>query len=350
MTSHPTSPFGAMDNSSMDNSSDDECPFMPLNATKTFKIPMYSVIVAFGLPLNILAFWALIYQLKKSVVLSVYIMNLVVAHLLQILTLPFWMYYSHNNHEWNLGKEACLLIGVAFRTNFYAKNTFLCLIAMERYLGLAHPLRFHRAQTVPGAVKISILVWLVDLTLCAVGVGLQIRTFERGKKSCVDSSILNRDYANFRVSIMAFSFVIPLFLMAFFHITVLFKIRQVVSLEKRVKTQMSGFISLLITFFFLLFTPYQVVSYYRYLLEVRTPSTEVCDSLRAIFVYEHATLCLSLLDNILDPLFYNLLLKDIQTDFRRCLFSRANRKGLSSEARISSTFRHYENPRQLPDP
>ncbi|XP_058038389.1 G-protein coupled receptor 4-like [Ahaetulla prasina] len=333
----------------MDNSSD-ECNFMPVNATKTFKIPMYSVILVLGLPLNILALWALIYQLKKSVVLSVYIMNLVVAHLLQILTLPFGMYYSQNNHRWNLGKEACLLIGVAFRTNYYAKNSFLCLIAMERYLGLVHPLRFHRAQTVPGAVKISILVWLVDLTLCAVGIGFQIRTFEHGKKTCLDSALLNRNYARFRVSIMAFSFVIPLFLMAFFHISVFFKVRQVVSLEKRVKKQISRFISLLITSFFLLFTPYQAVSYYRYLLEVLTPSTAVCDSLRAIFVYEHVTLCISLLDNILDPLFYNLLLKDIQTGFRQCLFSRANRKGLSLEARISSTFRHYENTRPIPDP
>ncbi|XP_070583718.1 G-protein coupled receptor 4-like [Erythrolamprus reginae] len=334
----------------MDNSSNNICLSMPRNSTKTFKIPIYSLILAFGLPLNILAFWALIHQLKKSVVLSVYIMNLVVAHLLQILTLPFWMHYSHNDHYWSLGKEACLFIGVAFRTNFYAKNNFLCLIAMERYLGLAHPLRFHQAHTVAGAVKISLLVWLVDLTLCAIGGELQVRTFEKGNHTCLDSSILNLGYANFRVSVMAFSFLIPLFLMFFFHVSVLFKIRQVVSLEKKVKKEISVFVSVLIIVFFLLFTPYQVISYYRYLLEVITPSAAVCGSLREIFVYEHATLCLSLLDNILDPLFYNLLLKDIQTDFRRCLFSRANQKGLSSEARISSTFRHDENARPLPNP
>uniref|UniRef100_A0A670ZEE7 G-protein coupled receptors family 1 profile domain-containing protein n=1 Tax=Pseudonaja textilis TaxID=8673 RepID=A0A670ZEE7_PSETE len=295
----PIFSVGAMDNSS------NECPFMPLNATKIFKIPMYSVILAFGLPLNILAFGALIYQLKKSVVLSVYIMNLVVAHLLQILTLPFWMHYSHNNHEWNLGKATCLLVGVAFRSNFYAKNNFL------------------------------ILVWLLVLTLCTIGIGLQIRTFEHGGKTCVDSSTLNPDYAMFRVSIVAFSFIIPFFLMAFFHINVLFKVRQVVSLEKRLKKQISGFVSLLIMVFFLLFTPYQVISYYRYLLEVMTPSAAVCESLRTIFIYEHATLCLSLLDNILDPLFYNFLLKDMQTNFRKCLFRRIIRKDLSSEVRIS---------------
>ncbi|XP_026548422.1 ovarian cancer G-protein coupled receptor 1-like [Notechis scutatus] len=334
----------------MDNSSNSECPFMPLNATKIFKIPMYSVILAFGLPLNILAFGALIYQLKKSVVLSVYIMNLVVAHLLQILTLPFWMHYSHNNHEWNLGKATCFLVGVAFRSNFYAKNNFLCLIAMERYLGLVHPLRFHQTQTVLGAVKISILVWLLVLMLCTIGIGLQIRTFEHGGKTCVDSSTLNPDYAMFRVSIVAFSFIIPFFLMAFFHISVLFKVRQVVSLEKRLKTQISGFVSLLIMVFFLLFTPYQVISYYRYLLEVMTPSAAVCESLRSIFIYEHATLCLSLLDNILDPLFYNVLLKDMQTNFRKCLFRRTIRKDLSSEVRISRMFRHHENTGPLPDP
>ncbi|XP_032092390.1 G-protein coupled receptor 4-like [Thamnophis elegans] len=333
----------------MNNSSDNECLLVPLDAIKTFKIPIYSIILAFGLPLNLLAFWSLIYQLKKSVVLSVYIMNLVMAHLLQILTLPFWMYYSHNNHQWSLGKTACLFVGVAFRTNFYAKNSFLCLIAMERYLGLVHPLQFHGAQSVRGAVKISILVWLLVLTFCAVGVGLQIRTVELKRKTCLDSSMLNLHYAKFRVSTITFSFIIPFLLMAFFHISVLVKVKQVVSLEKRVKKQISGFISLLIMVFLLLFTPYQVVSYYRYLVEVRAPPATVCDSLRAIFIYEHATLCLSLLDNILDPLFYNLL-KNIRTDIRWCLFSRAGRKGLSPEAKISSTFRQCENTRPLPDP
>ncbi|XP_042330336.1 G-protein coupled receptor 4-like [Sceloporus undulatus] len=310
------------------------CQLMPFNTTKSFKIPVYSIVLAAGLPLNCLALWALIYQMKKSVTISVYITNLVLADLLQILTLPFWMYYSYQGHYWGVGKELCAMAGLAFRTNFYAKNYFLCLVAMERYMGLIHPLRFHRVQTIRGATKVSVATWLLVTTLCATGIGLQMKNPQVRHNYCLDSSVLNYNYALFKLSIVGFSFFIPCLLMGFFYFRVLYELRKVVSLEKRAKRQIYGFITLIIATFFLLFTPYQVTSFYRFYSEVmlKHDHRRLCESVRNIFIYKHVTLCLSTLDNILDPLLYILLLKDIRAELKDTLSFRAHGTGISNKS------------------
>nr|XP_034990138.1 ovarian cancer G-protein coupled receptor 1-like [Zootoca vivipara] len=313
------------------------CHPLPVNITKYFQIPIYSVVLVVGLPLNSLALWALSHQMKRSVTLSVYIANLVLANILQTLTLPLWIYYSYHDHKTSLGKEVCAVAGLAFRTNFYAKNNFLCLIAMERYFGLVHPFRFHRLQTMRGAAKVSAVCWLLVAVFCAVGIGIQIEgqwPEEHPQERCLDGSRLNYPYAQFRVSITVFSFFIPFLLMGFFYFRVLYELRKVASLEQKTKRQIYGFISLTVVTFFVLFTPHQVTSYYRYFWEVMLhgKAAESCDLVRKIFIYQRTTLFFTTLGNIFDPLLYILLLKDIRAEFKYTFTFKARRAGVSNKS------------------
>nr|XP_020665169.1 G-protein coupled receptor 4-like [Pogona vitticeps]XP_020665170.1 G-protein coupled receptor 4-like [Pogona vitticeps] len=329
------------------NNTTHACQSMPYSTTKYFKLPVYTVVLLVGFPLSILALCALVRQMKRSVVLSVYIISLVLANLLQILTLPFWMYHSYHDHLWGLGKELCVVAILAFRTNFYAKNGFLCLIAMERYIGLVHPLRFHRLQTVAGAGKVSVVAWLLVMVLCAIGIGLQVNHPGPWHEHCLDGSEKNHHYAQFKVGIIGLAFFLPFFLMGFFYFRVLFELRKVVSLEKRTKRQIYGFISLITATFFLLFTPYQVTLSYRFYREVmlsKSDSPALCNFLRNVFIYQQATLCLSTVGNILDPLLYILLLKDVRAELKETLSFRAPHIGNShkSEEHRVSQYRTTE--------
>ncbi|XP_066486647.1 G-protein coupled receptor 4-like [Tiliqua scincoides] len=306
----------------------DMCSSVPFNITKYFKIPIYSIVVAAGLPLNCLALWVLIFQIKRSITLSVYILNLVLANLLQTLTLPFWMYYSYHDHCWHLGKAMCVVAGLAFRTNFYAKNNFLCLIAMERFIGLVHPLKFHRLQTISGAAKVCTITWFLVVVLCSVGIWLQVKGpgLWQGQH-CLDEVPLH--YARFKVATTSLSFFAPFLLMGFFYFRVLFELRKVTSLEKKVKRQIYGFVSLIIASFFLLFVPYQVVSYYQYLSIVILGEKESGEFERSIFICFHTTLSLTTLGNILDPLLYILLLKDVRAELKDLICCKAHKTGIS---------------------
>ncbi|XP_054850334.1 ovarian cancer G-protein coupled receptor 1-like [Eublepharis macularius] len=303
--------------------------YMAYTATKYFKIPVYCLVVAAGLPLNCLALWALISQMKRSVILSVYVLNLILANLLQISMLPFWIYFSYNDHYWALGAAACLVVRLAFRTNFYAKNNFLCLIAMERYFGLIHPFTFHRLQTMHGAIRLSVATWLAVAVLCVVGILLETDVSGNWHKSCLDGSCVQKDYAHFKLATMSLSFFLPCVLMGFFYFRVLFELRKVESLEKRVKKQIYGFISLIIASFFLTCVPYQVTSYYKYFWELRLKDEEMCAFESYIFDYTNTTLCLTTLGNISDPLLYILLLKEVREDLRGLFRIKDHKAGIS---------------------
>uniref|UniRef100_A0A452HJ83 G-protein coupled receptors family 1 profile domain-containing protein n=1 Tax=Gopherus agassizii TaxID=38772 RepID=A0A452HJ83_9SAUR len=269
------------------------CP-MAFNTTKYFLIPVYSVVLGAGLPLNCLALWTLVSQINKSIVLSVYMLNLVVADLLQTLMLPFWIYY----------------ISLGFITNFYAKNSFLCLIAMERCIGVVYPLWFRGLQTVRGATKVSATAWVLVLSICSMGTGLLRKEPEAGY--CYEGCSLGTYYACFKIATMALSFFLPCFFMGFFYLRVLHKLRQVLSLERETKRQIYSFISLIIISFFLLCAPYQVTSFYKYQREMVQNNEGLCLLETNLFIYSQVALCLTTLGNVLDPLLYILLLKDIQ--------------------------------------
>nr|XP_056720064.1 G-protein coupled receptor 4-like [Euleptes europaea] len=297
--------------------------------TKYFKIPVYCLVVAGGLPLNCLALWALISQMKRSVVLSVYVLNLILANLLQISTLPFWIYFSSNDHLWKLGAEACMVVRLAFRTNLYAKNNFLCFIAMERYFGLIHPLSFHRLQTMHGAIALSVTTWIVVAVLCVIGIWLETDDSKNWYESCLDGTHVVKGYAHFKLATMSLSLFLPCLLMGFFYFRVLFELRKVESLEKRAKKQIYGFISLIIISFFLTCIPYQVTSYYKFFWELQLKDREICAFESDLFNYTTSTLCLTTLGNISDPLLYILLLKDVREDLRGLLRFKDQKAGIS---------------------
>ncbi|XP_062984857.1 G-protein coupled receptor 4-like [Elgaria multicarinata webbii] len=312
------------------------CP-MAFNTTKYFTIPMYSLALAAGLPLNCLALLALVSHIQKSIVLSVYVLNVVLANILQSLMLPFWINYSYHNHHWNLGEGACMVFGVIFFTNFYAKNNFLCLIAMERYIGLIYPLKFYRLQTMHGATKVSIGAWLLVAILCVAGVWIQMHGSETWQGRCLDGSQSGKDYAYFKMATMSFSFFMPCFLMGFFYFRVLFALRKKTSLQQRLKRKIYGFISLIIASFFLLCTPYQVISCYKYYCTLMLENNEFCDIERNSFIYIHVTWCLAILTTILDPLLYILLLKDVQANLKDHLSFRARRTQITQDLPLHST-------------
>lgn len=80
--------------------------------------------------------------------LGVYLINLSVADLLYIATLPLWIDYFLHHDNWIHGQESCKLFGFIFYTNIYVSIAFLCCISLDRYLAVAYPLRFAKVRRI----------------------------------------------------------------------------------------------------------------------------------------------------------------------------------------------------------
>ncbi|XP_045070115.1 probable G-protein coupled receptor 174 [Coregonus clupeaformis] len=103
---------------------------------------VYSVILAPGLLGNVLALWvfqAYVRETKRGVV---FMMNLAVADLLQVLSLPLRIYY-YLNHTWPFGRPLCMLCFYLKYVNMYASIFFLVCVSVRRCELIIHPLRYH---------------------------------------------------------------------------------------------------------------------------------------------------------------------------------------------------------------
>lgn len=92
-------------------------------------------------------------QVRQRNELGIYLINLSVADLLYITTLPLWIDYFLQHDDWIHGQESCKLFGFIFYTNIYVSIAFLCCISLDRYLAVAYPLRFAKVRRIKTGTK-----------------------------------------------------------------------------------------------------------------------------------------------------------------------------------------------------
>ncbi|VFV32718.1 p2y purinoceptor 4, partial [Lynx pardinus] len=101
----------------------------------------YSIILVLGLPLNVMVLWLSWRQSKRWSCATIYLVNLMVADLLYVLTLPFLIITYSLGDRWPFGELLCRLVRFLFYTNLYGSILLLTCISVHRFLGVCHPLR-----------------------------------------------------------------------------------------------------------------------------------------------------------------------------------------------------------------
>uniref|UniRef100_A0A8C9A8I7 G-protein coupled receptors family 1 profile domain-containing protein n=1 Tax=Prolemur simus TaxID=1328070 RepID=A0A8C9A8I7_PROSS len=108
---------------------------------QTYLSLTYSIIFVLGLPLNGTVLWISWRQTKPWSCATIYLVNLMVADLLYLLTLPFLIISYSLDDTWPFGGLLCRLVRFLFYTNLYCSVLLLTCISVHRFLGVCHPLR-----------------------------------------------------------------------------------------------------------------------------------------------------------------------------------------------------------------
>ncbi|XP_071362789.1 putative P2Y purinoceptor 10 [Trachinotus anak] len=118
-----------------------------------------------GLLLNTTALYVLCRHISKKTKAVIFMINLAVADLAHILSLPLRIYY-YFTHTWPFGHGVCLFCFYLKYLNMYAAIVFLVCISMQRCVFLLDPFAARRWRR-RYDLLISVVVWVVVSLACS---------------------------------------------------------------------------------------------------------------------------------------------------------------------------------------
>ncbi|XP_062322212.1 free fatty acid receptor 2-like isoform X1 [Osmerus eperlanus] len=124
-------------------------------------LSVYLVTFLSGFPANALAFFTFSRKVRqRATPIDILLLNLTISDLLFLLFLPFKMQEVSNNMTWSLPYFLCPLSGFVFYMTIYSSIFFLTAVSVERYLGVAFPIKHSLWRRPRYAVAASVFFWL----------------------------------------------------------------------------------------------------------------------------------------------------------------------------------------------
>ncbi|XP_038586177.1 G-protein coupled receptor 4-like isoform X2 [Micropterus salmoides] len=124
------------------------------------------IIVAVGLPLTLVAIYALYSMVRRDQVAPIYLINLLISDILQFCCMIVWVAPNIR------GQISDIFLYIHFSALF-ASICFMVCISLERYLVIAHPLWYHFRRTIKTSVVLCVLVWVL-CGVCAFLINLSV--------------------------------------------------------------------------------------------------------------------------------------------------------------------------------
>lgn len=123
-------------------------------------LPIVYICVFFiGLLTNGWGLKTFMHKWKKLGNIHVFVLNLGLANLMYLPSLPFLAAYYLMRAKWIFGDVFCKITRFCFNLNLYGSIGFLTWISVYRYLALVHPMRVKGRIGVTHSVVISVMVW-----------------------------------------------------------------------------------------------------------------------------------------------------------------------------------------------
>ncbi|KAM8980655.1 C-C chemokine receptor type 9 isoform 1-T2 [Sarcophilus harrisii] len=121
------------------------------------------VVGTLGNNLVIIMYW---YCTRVKTMTDVFLLNLAIADLLFLLTLPFWA--DQASDQWKFGTVMCKMINATQEMNFYSSMLFITCISVDRCIVIAHAWKAHlwRQKSLLYSKMVCCAVWVIAITLC----------------------------------------------------------------------------------------------------------------------------------------------------------------------------------------
>ncbi|KAI1235851.1 hypothetical protein IHE44_0001942 [Lamprotornis superbus] len=139
-----------------------DCPVSGRHSYIYIMVPtVYSIIFIIGIFGNSLVVIVIYCYMKLKTVASIFLLNLALADLCFLITLPLWAAYTAMEYQWPFGNCLCKLASAGISFNLYASVFLLTCLSIDRYLAIVHPVQSRIRRTMFVARATCIAIWLL---------------------------------------------------------------------------------------------------------------------------------------------------------------------------------------------
>ncbi|XP_038550681.1 G-protein coupled receptor 4-like [Micropterus salmoides] len=183
------------------------------------------IIIAVGLPLTLVAIYALYSMVRSEHVAPIYLINLLITDILQFCCM---IVQVAPNVVWRI-KNIFIFI---YLSALFASVYFMVCISLERYLVIAHPLWYRCRRTIKTSVVVCVLVWVLS-AVC----------------------IVSYYFTDVPITLFAVLLLLPFPLLIFFLVGTLKALSASISVPSDEKRRIVGILVLVLLIYTLLFLP-----------------------------------------------------------------------------------------------
>lgn len=293
---------------------------------------LYVFIFLVGLAANALVVWVNLRSDRNRYETHLYILNLAIADLCVVATLPIWVTSLLKGGQWPFGESVCKLTHLVFSVNLFSSIFFLACMSVDRYLSVtlfADTPDSRRKKVVRRLV--CVLVWMMALVA-----SIPDTYFLQAVKSAhYDGAVCRPVYppsnpkewmVGIQLSFFALGFAIPFPVITIFYLLLATAIPPTSDQERRVSRRI---ILTYIVVFLVCWLPFHAVL----LLDTLSLLNLLPFSCRLenfLDVALHLTQCFSLVHCCVNPILYNSLNRNYRYDLMKAfIFKYSTKTGLT---------------------
>ncbi|XP_070774620.1 C-C chemokine receptor type 9a [Enoplosus armatus] len=131
-----------------------------------YEPPLFWLIVVVGGAGNLAVVWIYLnFRRRLKTMTDVYLLNLAVADLLFLITLPLWA--AEASHGWSFGSALCKVNSALYKVNLFSSMLLLTCISVDRYVVIVQTTKAQNSQAERRrcSLLVCVGVWLLALLL-----------------------------------------------------------------------------------------------------------------------------------------------------------------------------------------
>ncbi|XP_002940479.2 probable G-protein coupled receptor 174 [Xenopus tropicalis] len=266
----------------------------------------YTIILIPGLIGNVLALWIFYAYIKETKRAVIFMINLSIADLMQVLSLPLRIFY-YLNQSWPFSHFVCMFCFYLKYVNMYASIFFLVCISVRRFLYVIYPFKWNDRKRVCD-VYISVAGWITVCVSCLPFPLLRVSNDTTTNDRCfVDLPLVDIGMNNSVLLVTLaelFGFVTPLLIVLYCSWRTVMSLREPDSISQDLgeKKKALKMILTCAVVFLICFAPY----HFSFPLDFLVKANKItqCKQRKAILTLHPVALCLASLNSCLDPVIY----------------------------------------------